>query len=78
MASVSIKEEDFQALVVATVALWDSGMKEQAIVLDELARRMNRALALEAFPPTFQRQAANRYCESPLESMDLRIPKHCY
>ena len=73
--SVNTSEKDF--LVVSHFALeaWEKGDKKNAIVLDELARRINRAITIASafrFGPTNAPPGTGLHIESPLEAAGLR------
>lgn len=68
-------ENDFQVVASAAITFWDAGKREQAIQLDELARRMNQELAhttVRAYSVLSGSRREPMRLESPLEAAGKR------
>ena len=76
-ASVSITDQEFNSVAHAAMELWTDGYVDDAIVLDELARRMNAALSLarsRSCGASVSSKTNRPRVESPLETAGLRKP----
>lgn len=77
MPHISITEREFHQLASAAMKLWAMGNRTEAVVVDEVARRANRALSVARLrrdlgPLIFSRTAYGPPPESPLEAAGLR------
>lgn len=75
MPNCSVAEKEFEIVAHAAHHFWTSGNRTDAVVLDELARKMTRALttAKASFSSRMLSQPLARIdIESPLEASGLR------